>query len=79
MDTVLGERQRLKPVLSPVLKGVYSKRKEFTPNRNKFFLFRLDRFSGGLDCDDRQIVGSLMGTNCALRVADLCLVCLVCY
>ena len=33
--------------IEPLPKGVYSKRKEFTSNGSKFFLYRIDLFSEG--------------------------------
>ena len=37
----------VKIILSPFLKGIYSKRKEFAPKWSKFFPFRVDPFSEG--------------------------------
>ena len=35
----------VKIVSAPIWKGVYSKRKEFGPQGNKYFHFRVDPFS----------------------------------
>ena len=45
MDTLSGERTLVKDFFDNLLKGVYSKRKEFAPKGSKFFPFRVDPFS----------------------------------
>ena len=53
-------RQLCQNCYLPIWEGVYSKRKEFAPIGSKFFPFRVDQFSGGDWCAERQIVPSLV-------------------
>ena len=60
--------------LSPLFKGVYSKRKEFVPRESKFFPSRTEHFSEALSSIAQSIAGLISDPGVAssnLRSATL--------
>ena len=56
--------------IKPILKGVYSKRKEFAPHGSKFFLFKVDPISEGRQ-NKFEKIGSLEKASNPLKLTVL--------
>ena len=56
----------------PFWKGVFSKRKEFAPRGSKFFPFRVDPFSEGMQCNAMLTVTLHVSVHIHLNYIFIC-------